>query len=472
MNSPFHGAGRTLLRPRTLSPSIAAVLAIAAGSAGAQEADATAQLLERLDKLEQRLSQVEQENATLKEQLKFRTERLERTEQRAAKAALPGVVPSYASVNNDYSFKLRGVIDADAVSFDAGKGGYDYNSGTAFRRARIGLEGDAFRDFKWRIESDFAGNVVGITDAYVQFVGYRPWAFTFGQHKAPYGLESNNSDNFNTFLERGIFTNAFGNAGAERRIGLSAFYGTDTLTLGFGVFGDNESSTRLAAAPDESVGVNGRVTWAPLFEPGHVLQLGLSGYYRGDLKEGNFNDAVRFSDRPNVRVDGGVIADTGVIRQVDSLKYLGAEGVYVNGPFSLVGEYGRATADRYDGLDDPSFSGYYVYGSWFLTGESRTLKTGSFDRVKPWRDFDWRRGTLGAFELALRFDRFDFSDTPVLAQRGNEGDTVTAALNWYLNPNLKFMFNYIHFQGTNTPLDPIGRDTRGDALAARLHLDW
>ena len=79
MNSPFHGAGRTLLRPRTLSQTIAALLAIAAGSAGAQDADATAQLLERLDKLEQRLSQVEQENATLKEQLKFRTERLERT---------------------------------------------------------------------------------------------------------------------------------------------------------------------------------------------------------------------------------------------------------------------------------------------------------------------------------------------------------------------------------------------------------
>lgn len=472
MNSPLVGAGRALLRRHPLSQTIAVALAFAAGSAGAQDAGSTALLLQRLDQLEQRLDQVEKENAALKDQLKFRTERLERTENRAAKAASPGVVPAYSSVNNDYTFKLRGVIDADAVSFDAGKGGYDYNSGTAFRRARIGLEGDAFRDFKWRIESDFAGNVVGLTDAYVQYVGYRPWAFTFGQHKAPYGLESNNSDNFNTFLERGIFTNAFGNAGAERLIGLSAFYGTDTLTVGLGFFGDNESSTRLAAAPDESAGVNGRVTWAPLFEPGHVLQLGLSGYYRGDLKEGAFNDAVRFSDRPNVRVDGGVLADTGVIRQVDSLKYLGAEGVYVNDRFSLVGEYGRVTADRYEGLDDPTFTGYYIYGSWFLTGESRTLKTGSFDRLKPWRDFDWRRGTWGALELALRFDRFDFSETPVAALAGNEGDSVTAALNWYLNPNLKFMFNYIHFQGTNTPLDPIGRDTRGNALAARLHLDW
>lgn len=408
MNSPSFRAGRAASRLRPLSVTIALLLA---GAQPAAAQDATALLLERLDKLEQRLTQVEKENTALKDQLKFRTERLERVENRAAKAALPGVVPSYSNVNGDSTFKLRGVIDADAVSFHAKQGGYDYNSGTAFRRARIGLEGDFARDFKWRLESDFAGNAVGITDAYVQFVGVRPWAFTAGQHKAPYGLESNNSDNYNVFLERGIFTNAFGNAGAERRIGASAFHGTDTLTLGVGVFGDNESSTRLAAAPDESVGVNGRVTWAPLFEAGHILQLGLSGYYRGDLKEGTFNDAVRFSDRPNVRVDGGTFADTGVIRQVESLQYLGAEGVYINGPFTLAGEYGRAKADRYAQFDDPTFTGYYVYGSWFLTGESRALKTGSFDRIKPWRDFDWRKGSFGAVELALRLDSFDFSET-------------------------------------------------------------
>ena len=45
-------------------------------------------------------------------------------------------------------------------------------------------------------------------------------------------------------------------------------------------------------------------------------------------------------------------------------------------------------------------------------------------------------------------------------------------MDWYLNPNLKLMFNWIHFEGTRTPLDPIGNQTRGDAIAARLHLDW
>ncbi len=453
-------------------PLLIALLAVFPVCASAAEPTGL-ELLERLEKLEQRLGQVEQENTRLRNELKFRTERLARVENRAAKAALPGVVPTYTNVNGDSLFKIRGVIDADAVAFHEREGNYDYNSGTGLRRARIGLEGDAFMgQFKWRLESDFAGNVVGLTDAYVQFVAVKPWTFTLGQHKAYLGLESNNSDNYNTFLERGIFNNAAGTAGAERRIGLSAFYGTDTLTAGFGVFGDNESASRVATAPDESIGVNGRVTWAPIFEPGHILQLGLSGYYRDDLKEGGFADAVRLSDRPNVRVDGGTLADTGVIRNVESLNYLGLETTYVNGPLTLAGEYGRVTAERKAGLEKLEFDGYYVYGTWFLTGESRNLKAGNFDRVKPWREFDWEKGTWGAFELALRYDSFDFSETPVAANRGNRGKSITTALNWYLNGNLKLMFDWVHFQGERTPLDPVGNQTKGDALAARLHLDW
>lgn len=471
MNAPHSGAGRAAAR-RQLAPIVLALtLTLASNPATAEEISNDA-LLQRLEALEKRLGQVEKENTELKDQLKFRTERLERVENRAAKAAQPGVVPTYSNVTGESSFKVRGVLNADAVSFHERAGGYDYNSGTALRRARIGLEGTAFRDFNWRLETDFAGNVVAVTDAYVAFTAIRPWIFTLGQHKAPFGLESSTSDNLNVFLERGMFTNAFGNAGAERRIGVSAAYSTDTLTATFGLFGDNESATRNAAAPDESAGVNGRVTWAPLFEPGNILQVGAAGYLRGDLKDGGFANAVRFSDRPNVRVDGGNLADTGVIRQADRIHYLGAEGVWVRGPFTLAGEYGRATVERTGGLKDVDFDGYYVYGTWFLTGESRSLKTGSLDRIKPWRDFDWKKGTWGAFEVALRYDSFDFRDTPVVASRGNEGDSVTAALNWYLNPNLKLMFNWIHFEGTRTPLDPIGNQTRGDAIAARLHVDF
>jgi hypothetical protein len=34
------------------------------------------------------------------------------------------------------------------------------------------------------------------------------------------------------------------------------------------------------------------------------------------------------------------------------------------------------------------------------------------------------------------------------------------------------MFNWVRFSGDNTPLDPIGSETEGDAYATRLHLDF
>ena len=77
-----------------------------------------------------------------------------------------------------------------------------------------------------------------------------------------------------------MFTNAFGNAGAERRIGLSAAYAPkETVNLAVGLFGDNESIGRSSGAPvtdtpDESWGVNGRATWEPMFDTGKIVHLG------------------------------------------------------------------------------------------------------------------------------------------------------------------------------------------------------
>src|SRR3546814_12938069 len=52
-----------------------------------------------------------------------------------------GVVPTFSDTSGNVTFKVRGVIDADYVAFNERRGGYDYNGGTAFRRARLGFEG-------------------------------------------------------------------------------------------------------------------------------------------------------------------------------------------------------------------------------------------------------------------------------------------------------------------------------------------
>ncbi|MCW3798074.1 porin [Sphingomonas sp. BN140010] len=432
-------------------------------------------VLDRLNALEARVRQLEARNAELEQQADFNQQRLETVETRAAKNAQFGWVPSTSDSTGAFTFKPRGVVEADGAAFFERKGGYDYNNGTAFRRARLGVEGTAFKWFNYRLEVDFAGNAVNLTDAYLQYTKIPKTVLTLGQHKAPFGLESNNSDNYNTFLERGMFTNAFGNAGAERRIGLSATYGArENLNIAVGLFGDNESISRSSAAPvtdtpDESWGVNGRITWEPLLQPNRILHLGAAGYYRTALKSGDTEDAVRLTDRPNIRVDNGNIADSGVITGVRSLQYGGMEAAAVLGPLTLAGEAGRLWLVR-PGLSDQHFTGFYGYASYFLTGESRPFKAGNFDRVKPFRELG--KDGLGAFEVALRYDRLDLSNTPVLVRRGNDARSWTFGINWYFNPYAKLMVNYVRFRGDNTPLDPVGDETAGDVLATRLHLDF
>jgi phosphate-selective porin OprO and OprP len=428
-------------------------------------------VLDRLNALEARVSQLESENAQLRQQAELNEGRIETVETRSAKAVQFGWAPTFSDTAGNFTFKPRGVIEADAGVFNEREGGYDYNDGTLLRRARLGLEGTAFKWFTYRAEVDFAGNAVNITDMYLQYTKIPKTVLTIGQHKAPFGLESNNSDNYNTFLERGMFTNAFGNAGAERRIGISAAYAPkENLNIAAGLFGDNESISRgSGAAPGESWGVNGRATWEPLFDTGRIVHLGVSGYYRKRLKSGDTPDAVRLNDRPNIRIDGGNIADTGVITGARSLKYGGIEAAAVFGPLTVVGEAGRLELDRF-GPDKARFSGYYGYASYMLTGETRPFKGGNFDRIRPFRELG--KDGLGAFEVALRYDHVDLSETPVPPRVGNEASSMTAGVNWYFNPYAKLMVNWVRFWGDNTPLDPVGLKTKADALATRLHLDF
>ena len=473
-------------------------------------------VLDRLNALEARLKQVEARNKQLEEQAELNQDRIESVEVRAAKAAQFTWGPSFSEPTGSFTFKPRGVIQADLALFKEREGGYDYNNGTAFRRARLGFDGTAFKWFNYRAEVEFAGNAVQLLDFYVQYTKIPKTLITLGQHKAPFGLEANNSDSYNIFLERGKFTNAFGNAGAERRIGASVAYAPkENLNLAAGIFGESEAIGRAGSTisgtnnrvPDESWGFNGRATWEPLFDTagGRIIHVGASAYYRTALRSGDIEDAVRLTDRPNVRVDNGNIADSGVIgavgghpdfgggAPVKSLKYGGVEAAAVFGPITLAGEYGKLWLDRAD-ADNLSFHGFYGFASWFITGETRPFKGGNFDRIRPRTEF--AKDGWGAFELAARYDKIDLSDTPgcrsttitsacsvLNTAAGNEAKSVTLGLNWYLNPYLKFMVNWIRFSGDNTPLDPEGnatpsdtsddaRKTKGDAFAGRLHLDF
>ena len=80
---------------------------------------------------------------------------------------------------------------------------------------------------------------------------------------------------------------------------------------------------------------------------------------------------VTFSDRPELRVDNVTFINTGAIN-ARSAYTAGVEAAASYGAFTLQGEnywYGIRRNNPAAGVTDPGFSGWYVEGSWVLTGE-------------------------------------------------------------------------------------------------------
>ena len=110
----------------------------------------------------------------------------------------------------------------------------------------------------------------------------------------------------------------------------------------------------------------GRLTYTPLFDCDcacRVHHLGF-GFEYCDLYEGR---SIEFSARPyhdtNVR-----FADTGSFVAEDYFTF-NIELAFVYGPWSLQAEYYNVNVSS-NASNDPSFSGWYVQGSYWLTGSA------------------------------------------------------------------------------------------------------
>jgi len=338
---------------------------------------------------------------------------------------------------NEGEFKLQvgGRIMADAAFYDEDNVDLDGESGTEFRRARLFVAGTMFHDWDWKAQYDFAGNESEIKDAYIRYTGFDFGKITVGQFKQPFGLEELTSSKYITFMERAMATNAFS---TSRRIGLGVNGAGDSWTWAASVYGREEGDDTDG---DEGYGVGARLTWAPWHEKTRVLHVGAAAAWEDPNDNG-----LRFRARPESHITSTRLVDTGSFSNPDTFTKYGLEAATVLGPFSLQGEYMTVNAEEdLPGSKDADFTGAYVYGSWFITGESRNYKKGKFGRVKPKSVVG--KGGHGAWELALRYSTIDLEDGDF---EGGEEDNYTIGVNWYATPYIRFMANYVM-----TDTDPV-----------------
>lgn len=422
---------------------------------GQSYADDNAQMMAQLKAMQTQMASMQKEMEKLKSQLaqsKTQTAKVEKIAAEIKHQKPPESVkapendikitmspaPKFETADGAYSFKVGGFAQVDAGVFQDDR--KDHPDGTNVRRARLSVSGTIANDFNYKIENDFAGNSSTITDAYLEYAGLKPVSFMVGQFKEPFGLETLTSDLFTDFVERAS-TNLFS---PDRKIGAMVSVNGELAPIGFwtaslGAFGSGTSST--ASTDDESRDITGRLTWAPIAGKTEALHFGIAGSHRiPDSATDSFSFASRAENQLSSS-SSDLSVNTGTITNVDSVNLLGLEAAAVYGPASVQGEFVRASVNRNTGIE-PTFGGYYVEASYFLTGESRNYNaaTGRFDRVKPKWPVNFKNGNYGAWQVMARYSNLDLNDKTF---HGGELRDTTFGIKWLPNSNIMITANYI-----------------------------
>ena len=357
--------------------------------------------------------------------------------------------PELSSSDGKFKFKVRGRLNVDYNGIDQDEpitGDPDV-SAAELRRARLGVEGVVFYDVAYKFEVDFAGDEVSVKDAYLQYTGL-PVDITVGHFKPYNSLEELMSANYITFMERAAFIEAFT---IDRQIGGGLSYEQKHWTAAAGAFSTTPEGEQ-GAFYDDGTTFSARVTAAPINEDRKVVHLGASVRHRdaaGEPRDGLTENLFRYRARgADLHLADRFIA-TPFIGEADT--FWGLEGAVVLGSFSVQGEYTQNEVDVASGIANanPTYDGWYVDASYFLTGESRPYSDGVFGRVKVKNPVFGGSGGWGAWQVAGRYDVLDLSDQAAAITAGGvvdcsacgEQKTWLIGVNWYLNDYTRLMLN-------------------------------
>ena len=400
--------------------------------------------------------------------------------------------PSISSPDGRFAANLHAVMQLDSAKYiqdaarpptlDLRRGAAatdtaharDLNDGVDFRRARIGVDGRVFGDFEYNVLFDFGGagaeDAGHIQELWVQYSGLRPFHLRVGAFRPSLGLEDQGSTNGMPFLERPAITDVAASfaggdfrEGVQLRAGTSRWFATGLVTSRT-VGSINSTATGGSQAFDGALNLVGRLAAVPFRGDGWMTQVGVHGAYAVQVADAGGPDSavtaarypVEFRERPELRVDGTRLVDTGAIDAAHT-STAGVEAAAQAQNWLLMAEYTRLGIERrHSALADPTFSGWYVTGSWVLTGERRAFNpsTFAFDGPPVDHPFDWRQRTWGAWELAMRYSDLDLNfrpggaglPIPADGVRGGEQRILTAGVNWYLNPIVRLMLDYQHVE--------------------------
>jgi phosphate-selective porin OprO/OprP len=387
------------------------------------------------------------------------------------------------------------------IHFDVG--GYDYHPNTGataaqklddgenLRRARIGVLGKFFGDWNYALIYDFGGSsdgfdstastgaaagvggtavgflpggaVSGVENAYLSYTGFKPFggklAIEGGIMDLPYTLDEATSSNDMPFMERassGIIAQNI--AAGDFRSTAGARWYTDRFWAGGYVTGPATGAIHSASSLNpngttEQVGAIARAAGQLVSGNDYSLHLGGEGEWliRAPRDEITGAQTLTLSDRPELRIDPTSLISTGALAGVSGAQVYSGEVAGTYGPLFFQGEYFWYNVDRGNNiipLPSVKFDGGYGEVAYSLTGETRKYNPGSasYGGIVPANPWSPTENGWGAWEIAGRVSTMNLNDQLATANgvAGGRQTVYTAALNWYVNRNVRFMFDYLH----------------------------
>jgi len=377
--------------------------------------------------------------------------------------SLKGGRPTFKSADGDFTLAIRALVQYDTAYYSQGKepAGTDFSSGNNFRRARLGVNGTLFKDWSYEFIYDFGASgteASTISSAFIQYDGLDPVHFKLGAYAPPESFDDSTSASDLTFLERAQPTDlARSIGGADGRDAATIFaYDDDyfaAISYTGGVVGDT-------AVFDEQQSVVGRFAYRLLKSADYNFAIGADSTYTFKIADvaagaGSAN-TYRLRARPELNVDSSStrLVDTGTISTSRVWEW-GAEaaGNWKNF-YGQGGYFSYEVTRRASLLPNPSFNGWYVQGSWLLTGEGKPYRPdrGAYAAPTPSDPFSIDHAGIGAWELAARYSDLNLNDnagiagiaTPTGGIRGGNQRIWTAGINWYPNSAIRFVLDYQH----------------------------
>ncbi|UHH11444.1 porin [Luteimonas fraxinea] len=348
--------------------------------------------------------------------------------------------PEFRNSDRSFTFNPRGRVLVDFSSTH----GSDFDTrnitGTNLRQARLGAQG-TIGALGYKIDAELSDNTVSLSDAYLSWdtmLGSIPTEFYVGNKLKDRAIDSSTTLTRTPFMERNAVASVGMPASGYFGLGVQMKMIGQNWHTTFGVTGDDVGNT---GTETDSLTYSFRGHVNPIKRPSGFLHVG--GWY---VHEDYGVDTNRINRTPRVasRFNDNVRVSASAINDVTGEKVWGAE---LGGTWRNVWAFAETseTTLRSTSVGEVDQKAHSAYAGWLITGEkpgfsARSGVWGTTRVARPVTD-----GGIGAWELATRYDKYDFTD----AARGGEGDSWTLGLNWYLNNWSRVMFNYVRWNTDN-----------------------